>query len=148
MISMGKLARSIFGCTITILISIGANTARAEDINIGVVKHDLVSGLCQSNLPNTKSPILVVPFLNKKSATAIAKMNINGKDIRLKQVNLRVVNKTRSIATYRAKKISVTVNSRTIEEHEEPMYSSRTLDKISINYQGKTKTINTTGQCN
>jgi hypothetical protein len=113
-----------------------------------MVKYDgLVSGLCVSFSPGTKKPIVIIPFVANKSAPATARMDINGEEILLKQVNLQATKGGKSIARYKAKDVYVTIKSITIKEQEEPSYSSQTSDEISIKYKGQTKTINTQGKC-
>jgi hypothetical protein len=76
-------------------------------------------------------------------------MNIVGKDIRLRQATLKVINpKTRSIAKYIAKNISVTVDSTQRKEaRSEDISTTTTTETISIDYRGQPKNINTNGKC-
>ena len=83
-----------------------------------------------------------------KSEPAYAWININGKDVRLRQVMINVnKSKRRSIAKYRSNNISVTVDSKQVKEEQGELTSTTTIDRISIDYGGKTKTIDTTGGC-
>jgi hypothetical protein len=124
-----------------------SNLADANDIKIGVVKHDLTSGLCFAYLPGTKKEMLVIPFTNKKSEKVTARMNINGENIQLRQTSHKVVGKT-SFATYQSRNVLVTIESKMVLEKEEPVYYSRMVEKISIKSKGITENINTTGGCN
>jgi hypothetical protein len=124
-----------------------SNPADANDIKIGVVKHDLPSGLCFAYLPGTKKEMLVIPFTNKKSEKVTARMNINGENIRLRQTSHKLVGKT-SFATYQSKNVIVTIESKMVLEREEPVYYSNSVEKISIKSKGITKNINTKGGCN
>jgi hypothetical protein len=121
--------------------------ADANDLKIGVVKHDLPSGLCFAYLPGTKKEMLVIPFTNKKSEKVTARMNINGENIQLRQTSHKVVGKT-SFATYQSKNVLVTIESKMVLEREEPVYYSNSVEKISIKSKGITKNINTKGGCN
>jgi hypothetical protein len=121
--------------------------ADANDLKIGVVKHDLPSGLCFAYLPGTKKEMLVIPFTNKKAEKVTARMNINGENILLRQTSHKVVGKT-SFATYQSKNILVTIESKMVLEREEPVYYSNSVEKISIKSKGVTKNINTKGGCN
>jgi hypothetical protein len=121
--------------------------ADANDLKVGVVKHDLPSGLCFAYLPGTKKEMLVIPFTNKKSEKVTARMNINGENIQLRQTSHKVVGKT-SFATYQSKNVLVTIESKMVLEREEPVYYSNSVEKISIKSKGLTKNINTKGGCN
>jgi hypothetical protein len=124
-----------------------SNPADANDLKIGVVKHNLTSGLCYAYIPGSQKPMLIIPFTNKKSENATARMNINGENVRLKQTSLKVVGKT-SFATYQSKNVSLTIESKMVKEREEPVYYSVTEEKISIKSKGITRDISTTGGCN
>jgi hypothetical protein len=124
-----------------------SNPADANELKIGVVKHNLTSGLCYAYIPGSQNPMLVIPFTNKKSENVTARMNINGENIRLRQTSHKVVGKT-SFATYQSKNISLTIKSKMVKEREEPVYYSTTEENISIKSKGLTKNINTKGGCN
>jgi hypothetical protein len=121
--------------------------ADAQGLKIGIVKHDLTSGVCFAYIPGSKKEMLIIPFTNKESQNATARMNINGENVLLKQTSLKVAGKV-SKAKYKSQNVSLTVEFTTVEEREEPIYYSKMTQKISIKSKGITKNINTTGGCN
>jgi hypothetical protein len=121
--------------------------ANTQGLEIGAVKREFqYGGLCTITLPNTQKMMMVIPF-QEKSNSVVAWVNINGQDVRLRRVSLNVISKTHSISKYQAKNISVTLDSKTTKVDNTNMYSEESIDKVSVQYQGKTKTINTTGNC-
>jgi hypothetical protein len=97
-------------------------------------------------LPSQAKAVLVAPF-PEESEPVIAWMNIDGQDIQLKQVSLKVSG-DKSVAEYRSKDALVTVNYKIFPEQEtEAGGRQETSESIAINYKGQLKTINTTGEC-
>jgi hypothetical protein len=75
-------------------------------------------------------------------------MNIDGKDVRLREVMVKKLKgNVGAIAKYQSNNISVTVDSRKTEENNSGMSTEKSIDRISIQYDGQTKVINTTGSC-
>jgi hypothetical protein len=97
----------------------------------------------------TQKNMLIIPSTMSKSAPAYAWMNIDGKDVRLRQVSVKITQqKKRSIAKFRSNNIAVTVDSRQVKEDlGDIVPSTTTKELISIDYRGQTKTINTNGGC-
>jgi hypothetical protein len=139
MVIIGSIAISIFT----------PNLASAKDFKIGSVKQQFdFGGMCVSLLPQTQKYMLVIPFPSSKSQPVIAWINIEGKDFSMRQVNLKVMKRNkRSIAKYQSRNIAVTVDSRNIKEDNSGMSTQTSTDRISIEYAGQTKIINTTGSC-
>jgi hypothetical protein len=139
MIIIGSIAMSIFI----------PNLASAKDFKIGSVKQQFdFGGMCVSLLPQTQKYMLVVPFPLRKSQPVIAWINIDGKDLQMRQVSLKVMKSNRrSVAKYQSRNISVTVDYRNIKEDNSGMSTQTSTDRISIEYAGQTKIINTTGSC-
>jgi hypothetical protein len=123
--------------------------AHAKDFIVGSVKRNIPGdSACVAYLPNTQKYMLIVPSTISKSEPAYAWMNIDGKDVRLRQVSVKITQqKKRSIAKYRLNNIAVTVDSKQVKEEQGELTSISTIDRILIDYHGQTKTINTTGGC-
>jgi hypothetical protein len=149
MISINKFTRSIL-----IIISIALpilipHPASAKDFRIGGVKQQFqTDSVCSTALPNHLNKfIIVIPLVNK-GKPVFAWVNINGKDIRLKEVMSKINKRNgRSTNQYQGNGVLVTLESRKIKEEREPIYMLTTEDRVSMDYQGKRKVINTTGQC-
>jgi hypothetical protein len=136
---IGSIAISIFT----------PNLASAKDFKIGSVKQQFdFGGMCVSLLPKTQKYMLIIPFPQSKSQPVIAWINIDGKDLSMKQVSLKLMKANRrSVAKYQSRNISVTVDYRNIKEDNSGMSTQASTDRISIEYAGQTKIINTTGSC-
>jgi hypothetical protein len=119
--------------------------AYADSFNMGEVQQKFpIDTICTSFLADHKTAVLVTPF-PEESEPVITWMNINGQDIQLQQVSLQVSKKgDSSVAEYRSQDIAVTVNYQIFPEED---FSQKTSEKISVNYKGQRKTINTTGLC-
>jgi hypothetical protein len=121
--------------------------AYADSFNIGGVKEQFpIDTLCASFSPDKTKAVMVSPF-PEESKPVIAWMNIDGQDIQLKQVSLKV-NGDKSVAEYRSKDAFVTVNYKIFPEQETEIGGRQeSSESIAINYKGQLKTINTTGEC-
>jgi hypothetical protein len=121
--------------------------ASANSFNIGGVKEQFpIDTICTSFLSNKTKPVLVAPF-PEESEPVIAWMNIDGQDIQLQQVSIKVSGDN-SVAEYRSPDALVTVNYKIFPEQEtEAGGRQETSESIAINYKGQLKTINTTGEC-
>jgi hypothetical protein len=121
--------------------------AYADSFKIGGVKEQFpIDTICVSFSPNQTKAILVSPF-PEESEPVIAWMNIDGQDIQLKQVSLRVSG-DKSVAEYQSKDALVTVKYKIFPEQETKAGGRQeTSESIAINYKGQLKTINTTGEC-
>jgi hypothetical protein len=121
--------------------------AYADSLNIGGVKEQFpIDTICASLSPDKTTAVLVSPF-PEESKPVIAWMNIEGQDIQLKQVSLKV-NGDKSVAEYRSKDALVTVKYKIFPEQEtEAGGRQETSESIAINYKVQLKTINTTGEC-
>ena len=106
----------IAGCGAIAIPVLTIDLAHAKDFKIGIVKESIpTSSVCVAFLPNTQKHMLVIPF-PEKTQPVFAWMNIDGKDVRLRQVSLKVSKKQRrSIAKYRSNNISVTVDSKEVK---------------------------------
>jgi hypothetical protein len=66
----------------------------------------------------------------------------------MRQTSLKTMKSNRrSVAKYQSRNISVTVDYRNIKEDNSGMSTQTSMDRISIEYAGQTKIINTTGSC-
>jgi hypothetical protein len=106
----------------------------------------VIDTICTSFSPSQAKAVLVAPF-PEESEPVIAWMNIDGQDIQLKQVSLKVSG-DKSVAEYRSKDTLVTVKYKIFPEQETKAGGKQeTSESIAINYKGQLKTINTTGEC-
>jgi hypothetical protein len=108
--------------------------AHAKDFKIGSVKQNISPGsACIAYLPNTQKNMLVIPSTMSKSAPAYAWMNINGKDVRLRLVSVKITQqKKRSISKYRSNNIAVTVDSRQVKEDLGDIVPSTTTKELRL----------------
>jgi hypothetical protein len=93
--------------------------AQAKTFTVGTIQQDIqASGVCIANLPNTEKSMLIIPFTSSESEPVYAWMNINGKDVRLRQTSLKIIQpKVRSIARYRANNLLVVVDCELPDAH-------------------------------
>jgi hypothetical protein len=144
---VNNLTKSILLFNAIALSFIIPNPASAKDFKIGGVKQQFQTySLCYTFLPNTEKHMIVIPLVNQSQAI-FAWVNIDGKDIRLRQVMSKDINSRRSIAKYQANNISVTVDYKVIKKARVHPDVSKTADRVSIDYQGHRKNINTYGGC-
>jgi hypothetical protein len=154
MISINKFTRSILVFSAITISLLTANSVDAKDFTVGIIKKRFSGhGYCVSFLSGSKKYIMIIPYTNRKSEPVIAWMNINGRDLRLRQVSLQIIKPgISSVATYRSNNLSAIVDSQTVKQGgERGIVGSEyqeTVDRISIDYGGKTKVIKTNGQCN
>jgi hypothetical protein len=143
-------AKSILIITSIAIPILIPHPASAKDFRIGAVKEQQqfqTDSLCYTLLPNTNKFAIVSPSVDK-GKPVFAWINIDGKDIRLREVmSKRDKRNGRSINKYQANNISVTVEARKIKEVQEPVYILTTADRVSIEYRGHKKVINASGTC-
>jgi hypothetical protein len=124
--------------------------SEARSFSIGEVKKSFeIDTLCVALLPNTEKAMLIIPFAENNSPTVFAWLNINGKDIKLKQISTTGTKK-KSRSKYQARNISLTVDSelvKLVKEDNSGLTSESTVEKILINYKGQIKSFSTTGGC-
>ena len=158
MISINKFTRSRNFCFAKSILLITAfalplltsHPASAKGFKIGGVKQRFFGGICSYSLPKTQKYMLLIPFPFHRSEPVIAWININGKDFAVKQTIVKITNNnTKATAKYLSKEISITVDSQIQNTRKDPgdMYFETSLDRISIDYRGQTKVVNTTGFC-
>jgi hypothetical protein len=132
--------------TLTLVPAIALSNA---EIKVGSVKTSIPTGsVCVALLPETDKYMVVIPFTRKKSEPIFAWMNINNRDLRLKQVSNRVDRAGRkSISIYKADSISVTIESQTTDTTDRGLTVESSTEKISIVSRGRSQTIVTKGRC-
>jgi hypothetical protein len=143
-----------FAESILIIISIALpilipHPASAKDFRIGGVKQQFqTDSICSTSLPNHPNKFIMIIPLVDKGKPVFAWVNINGKDIRLREVMSKINKQNgRAINQYQANGILVTLESRKIKEVREPVYMLTTADRVSIEYRGQKKVINASGGC-
>jgi hypothetical protein len=149
MISINKFTRSILIVTSIALPILIPHPASAKKFRIGGVKQQFqTDSICSTSLPNNPNKfVIVIPLVNK-GKPVFAWVNINGKDIRLKEVMSKINKRNgRSTNQYQGNGILITLESRKIKEEREPVYMLTTADRVSIEYRGQKKVINASGGC-
>jgi hypothetical protein len=123
--------------------------SKERSFKVGVVKRSYQQGsVCVVRLPKTEKIMLLIPFPEKNNPV-IGWVNINGQDIRIKQVMNKKKSKDRYISIYKSRNIVIVIESETTKsaDYSVAVPVSETSDKVSITYQGTTRVINTTGFC-
>jgi hypothetical protein len=129
----------------------------ANTFEVGGVKQKFQQdGICTSFTVNqSETPVLVIPFVDI-SETTVGWINVNGQDTPLQMISIKLSEKQdSSVAHYRSKdeNVSVIANYTFIPEKNvdsdghEGHGSSESLDSITINYKGQSKTIQARGEC-
>lgn len=119
----------------------------AQGLTIGAVKQAVPMSFCGVYLPGGEQPMVIL-LLPDDSTSKKALVNVNGRDVSIKQVSFRWTKpEKRSVAVYQGKDLTVTIQATIVETNNSGQEVTLTEDRVTFKQGKRTKTIQSNGAC-